>query len=379
MILSRKYIFFTEKWLVFSVSSIYNNFMYIYENPEWPDFTFDNEIVSSIENRLMESRAFLAGMTHVITCKDELPEAITETLRDSWAIEGIQLSEADLFSSVAKRLGHPFQNVKTKPYYDGLVEVLLDAVQNHEPLTADRILAWHKKVVSMEAGVSRGIFRTDSVYVVKGSLKNTEIVYEAPPASLVRSLIDEFLHFVNGHSCSEPVAAAIAHYFFVAIHPFEDGNGRIARIISDYVLNRSSTKISLVYVSKELKRRRKEYYEILDKTSRSSSMDVTEWISWFLERLIDACQDAARKIETSFKVRAFFDRARNAGLNERQKIFLERVLKEDWNGALTAKKYSAITACHVDTANRDLKKLVGCGLLMKEQGGSKNTHYSVLL
>ena len=353
--------------------------MYIYKNSDWPYFQIDENLIRSKEEKLAENRGYLRGTLNVINDKEEVSRAIIDSLRSSWAIEGIELSEPDLYSSIAKRLGIPFKIDKTKTYYDGITEVLFDAVENHTPLTLDRILLWHKQIVEANPGVKRGIFRDDNVYVVSGSMKNTNIVYEAPPASDVSTMMKDFIEFVNSTSYSDTVMSAIAHYYFVAIHPFEDGNGRTARMISDWLLYRNGSDVPLVFISTEIKKKRKEYYAILDRTSRGISMNVTEWVSWFLDCLSDAYTNAIDKIQMSLKVRSFFERMKSFDLNERQKKFLERVLRADWQGTLTAKKYAVITSCHVDTANRDLKKLVSYGAIMKEEGGSKNTHYSVLL
>ena len=353
--------------------------MYIYQNIDWPNFIIDEAALKPIESKITELRGFLDGLLSVLRENENVTEAIKDSLCASWAIEGIALSESDIYSSIAKRLGIPFPVTKTKTYYDGIVDVLLDAIQNHDPLTIKRILAWQKKIVELNPGIKRGMFRDDCVYVVSGSMKNTEIIYEAPPATEIGEMMEQFIEFVNGHEYSDPVMAAIAQYYFVAIHPFEDGNGRTARIISDYLLNRNSHNIPAVFISNEIKKKRDEYYAILNKTSKSTSMDITEWVTWFLERLVDAYSNAIEKIHKSFKVKTFFDQTRNYDLNDRQKKFLERVLRDDWEGPLTAKKYSVITSCHIDTANRDLKKLVAFGLIFQEAGGSKNTHYSVIL
>ena len=165
----------------------------------------------------------------------------------------------------------------------------------------------------------------------------------------------------------------------VSLRIFEDGNGRVARIVSDYVMNRSNEGFPSVFVSSEIKKKQSEYYSILNRISAGSSMDITEWVAWFLERMIDSYVAAIARIQDSFRMKAFWERAREHNLNARQLKFLGKVLDEDWKGAITAKKYAAITECHPDTANRDLRKLVGYGLIVKEEGGSKNTHYSVLI
>ena len=352
--------------------------MYIYENPDWPFFKFDESVVKPLEDALLEKEYFLDGiMSVVIDSKETSAAAIVDSLKDSWAIEGINLSETEIYSSIAKRLDIPFITNKTKSYYDGIVDVLLDAAQNHSKLTIDRILSWQKRIVAENPGVKKGTFRDDSVYDVSGSMKNTVIIYEAPAASEVNQMMDEFLEFVNGHSCSDSVMAAIAQYYFVAIHPFEDGNGRTGRIISDYILCRSREKLPYVFVSTEIKKKQKEYYSLLERVSKSSSMDITEWIVWFINRMIDGYDNAISKVQKSFKVKAYFERTREFDLNDRQLKFLKRALQEDLEGVITAKKYAAITSCHVDTANRDLKKLVSAGLIIKEEGGSKNTHYTI--
>ena len=354
--------------------------VYLYECKQWPAFQVNVAETDAMEKRLVERRGFLDGLMSIVGGKEEVAEALSDSLRSSWSIEGINLSDVDIFSSVARRLGLPFPISTTKTYYDGIADVLMDAVHNHAPMTIERILDWQGKIVEGEPGVGKAVFRHDAVYVVTGSLKNTRVIYEGPPASLVSGMMDDFVRFVNGYSFSNLVMAAIAQYYFVAIHPFEDGNGRTARMISDYLLYRgSASRQPAVFVSIEIKKRQKEYYELLDKISRGKSMDITEWVIWFLERLDDAYANAIDKIRLSFKVRSFWERAGKCGLNDRQQAFLDKVLRPDWKGALTAKKYAAMESCHPDTANRDLKKLVSCGLVRQEPGGGKNTHYSIVL
>ena len=353
--------------------------MYLYENPDWPKFIIDKSIIKPAEEMLLREQCFLDGIMSIVPGKGEYAQALAESLEASWAIEGISLSDEDIFSSIAKRLGIPYPVKSTKAYYDGIADVLCDAVENHEPLTIERLLSWHKKISVETPGIKRGLFRDDSVYIMSGRYKNSEIIYEAPPASKVGMMMDEFISFVNSSLYSDPVMAAIAHYYLVAIHPFEDGNGRVARIVSDYVMNRSNEGFPSVFVSSEIKKKQSEYYSILNRISAGSSMDITEWVAWFLERMIDSYVAAIARIQDSFRMKAFWERAREHDLNARQLEFLGKVLNEDWKGAITAKKYAAITECHPDTANRDLRKLVGYGLIVKEEGGSKNTHYSVLI
>ena len=252
-------------------------------------------------------------------------------------------------------------------------------MQKEYAIFRDSSLRLWKRESSHGAGIKRGLFRDDSVYIMSGRYKNSEIIYEAPPASKVGMMMDEFISFVNSGLYSDPVMAAIAHYYLAAIHPFEDGNGRVARIVSDYVMNRSNEGFPSMFVSSEIKKKQSEYYSILNRISAGSSMDITEWVVWFLERMIDSYITAIARIQDSFRMKAFWERAREHNLNARQLKFLGKVLDEDWKGAITAKKYAAITECHPDTANRDLRKLVGYGLIVKEEGGSKNTHYSVLI
>ena len=352
--------------------------MYLYEHSDWPNFTVDESLIDPIEKRIKEKALFLDGIMSVISDrKVSEAESIAETLKNSWSIEGVELSDGDIYSSVAKRLDLPYVTRNTKTYYDGIVDVLLDAVENHNNLTLDRLFSWHRKIVEDTPGIKKGCFRDDDVYIVSGSLKNTQIIYEAPKAGKVPAMIYDFLEFVNGRRFSLPVLAAIAQYYFVAIHPFEDGNGREARIISDYILSMDSSSLPSTFISKEIKMKRAEYYRVLDETSKGSSLDVTPWVVWFLECLLSSYERTIAKIQKSFQVKAFFERADKYDLNERQQKFLSKVLDDEWKGAITAKKYAAITSCHIDTANRDLKKMVKDGLLKQEEGGSKNTHYSI--
>ena len=353
--------------------------MYIHQNCDWPDFRFDEETVRPIEEQLIEMRGFLSGLLSVSEGNGIIGDAIADSLCSSWEIEGISLPKAEIHSSTARRLGVLSIAAEADRRFDGIVDALFDAIQNHGPLTIERILSWQKRIVAEDPGVKKGAFRDGPVYIVSGGMKEPRIIYEAPPASEVHAMMSRFIESVNDHSCSDFALSAAAHFHFVAIHPFEDGNGRTARMISDYILHRSAQDIPMAFVSNELLKRRREYYAVLDRTSRSDSLDITEWICWFLERLMDAYADAIARIHRSFAIRSFYARMKERDLNDRQRKFLERVLRDDWTGPLTAKKYAVIVSCHVDTANRDLKKLVANGFIIKEDGGSKNTHYSLLI
>lgn len=230
--------------------------MYIYENPDWPHFIVDLSRTEKLEDKISELKYFLDGMLMMISDRNsEIASFLSDSLKASWAIEGIDLSDIDIYSSVAKRLGIPYAVKNTKSYYDGITDVLLDTVTNHCELSVDRILSWHKKIVDENPSIRKGSFRDGSVYVVSGKNKNTEIVYEAPPAASVPTMMNDFIAFINSHKYSDSVMAAVAHFFFVAVHPFEDGNGRIARIISDYLLSRSSDSLPAAFVSTEIKKK----------------------------------------------------------------------------------------------------------------------------
>ena len=352
--------------------------MYIYENHDWPHFIFDEGLVQSYEKRAYRLRFFLEGILSVLNDRRAYgADMLGSSLHSSWAIEGISLSDDDIRTSISRRLDFPSTTGKPKGYYDGIAEATLDAVQNHGKLTIERLLSWHRRIVEINPGVKRGAFRNDSVYVVSGSYKNSAIIYEAPSASSVPKMMKAFLSFVNSEMHSDLVMSGIAHLHLVLIHPFEDGNGRMARLIGDHVMARHSEALPGVLASAEIRKKQKEYYEILNRTSKGS-LDITEWLTWYLERLIDAYEEAIRTVQRSFAIKAFFERAVECGINERQDKFLRKVLAEDWKEAITAKKYAAITGCHPDTANRDLKKLTACGLLHRE-GNGKNTHYTVII
>lgn len=350
--------------------------MYIYENTDWPIFTFDPSKLSELDILILRKKEYLTGMLSILSSKKETAaEALIAEIKASWKIEGIDLSDDEIYSSVAKRLNIPSPDTNTKVYYDGIADTLFEAVHNHEKLTVNRILSWHSKVIENNPEIKKGAFRSGPIYVVSGQFKNRKIIYEAPQANLVPSMIDDFLDFINNATYSNPILAAIASYYFVAIHPFEDGNGRIARIIGDYILNRDSSSLPAVYISAAIKKNQKEYYEILKATSLGS-MDITNWITWFLQQLVDAYDEAIYKIQKSFKVKELFKEAERLKLNERQLKLIEKVISDDWEGNITANKYAKINKCHPDTANRDLKKLEEYGFIQKGPGGSKNTNYS---
>lgn len=300
----------------------------------------------------------------MLACKKTIEEAIIAESKASWEIEGINLYATDIYSSIAKRINISSPGMNIKVYYDDITNTLHDSVLNHEKLTVDRLLSWHKKVVENNPGINKGEFRSGPVYVVSGQFKNRKIIYEAPDENHVTKIIDAFIDFINTATYSKPILAAIASYYFVAIHPFEDGNGRMSRIIGDYILNKGTKFLPAVYISAEIKKKQKEYYAILETTSLES-MGITMWIAWFLHQLSDSYDSAINKIQKSFKVKQIFLEAERLKLNERQLKLLENMLSDDWKGNITAKKY----------ANMNLKKLEQYGLITKDLVGSKNTNY----
>lgn len=378
-ILSKIIIEITENILVFcQYCHYYLNMSYLYDLPSWPNFKVDETAIRQKENEVISLKGHLDGILSIIRPTEEDKALIlSKATKDSWQIERINLDEDEIYSSISKRLGLPFYKRETKEYYDEITDVILDAVTNHEDMTLDRLLKWHSKIVSNEAGIKKGELRKGPVYVVSGSLKNQKVLYEGLEASLVPAFIQEFISFLNTSKYSDFITAAIAHHYFISIHPFEDGNGRTARIICDYIINKSCTDLPAVFISTEIKRKQKEYYEEIN-AANNGDMNITRWTMWFLDRIIDAYCNAIDMIKRSYEIKELFNKAKGSNLNERQIKVLGIILKEDWKGFITAKKYASITQCHVDTANRDLKKLVSLGFIKKNDGGSKNTSYSIL-
>ncbi|MEN9339487.1 MAG: hypothetical protein RIQ62_799 [Bacteroidota bacterium] len=299
-------------------------------------------------------------------------------------IEGEKLDYDQVRSSIARRLGINIAGlVAASRNVEGVVEMMLDATQNYQkPLTSKRLFGWHSALFPTgHSGMHKievGRYRTGEMQVVSGAMGKEKIHYEAVPANKVKEEMDKFLQWFNGNSPIDPVLkAAIAHFWFIIIHPFDDGNGRIARAISDIMLARADKTTERYYsMSSQILVERKQYYEILQKVQHSHG-DITDWLHWFFQCLKNALLVTETTLQKILRKTEFWKVHEHTICNERQRIVLNKLLY-GFEGKLKSSKWAKMAKCSPDTALRDIKDLIDKGILRQEQQGGRSTNYELV-
>ena len=360
--------------------------MYIHELTGWPKFLWDSEKIASLLVRIRHEQGRLIGGMESIgfQIQDEVVlQALTQDVVKSSEIEGELLDQVQVRSSVARRLGMDVAALDVADRnVDGVVEMMLDATQKFDqPLTKERLFDWHTALFPTgRSGFSKirvGAWRTGPVQVVSGRLDKEIIHFEGPSADLVDREMNLFLDWINQETKTDLVLkAALAHLWFVTIHPFDDGNGRIGRAIADLVLARSEHSSRRFYsLSTQIQAERKGYYQILEQTQKGS-LDVTDWIEWFLRCLGRAIAKALSTFEAVKHKDRIWESFATISLNERQRKLINRML-DGFEGKLTSSKWAKIAKCSQDTAYRDILDLVDRGILIKNSEGGRSTSYSL--
>jgi Fic family protein len=365
--------------------------MYIWSRPDWPTFRWDDarllEPLAATrlrQGRLLGSMARLGFDLQRAAQLDTLTEDVTK----SSEIEGEVLDRESVRSSISRKLGVPDAAVAPADRRtEGVVEMVLDATSNYgSPLTPERLFAWQAALFPTGySGMRRtktGAWRDDvdgPMEVVSGPLGRPRVHYQAPPAECVEAEMTRFLHWFDRASGPEGLLrAGLAHLWFVTIHPFDDGNGRIARAITDQALAQSESSGQRFYsMSSQIRKERAAYYKVLERTQKGD-LDVTEWLLWFLGCLSRAIDGAGEAYANVLRKAAFWQRVAEVPLTDRQSKVLNRYL-DGFEGHLTTRKWAAIGKCSVPTAQRDINDLLARGVLRRNPGGSKNTSYDVML
>lgn len=362
---------------------------YIYQQTDWPNFRWDNDKIIHLLGSVRHLQGKLVGKMEGLGF-DLKNEANLETLSldvvTSSDIEGEKLNRNQVRSSVARHLGLEIAGlVHSDRNVDGVVEMMMDAiVHSDKDLTKERLLDWQSSLFpSGRSGLYKiitGNWRDDStgpMQVVSGPLGREKIHYQAPPARIVDQEMSRLLDWFNGEHNLDPVLkASLTHLWFVTIHPFEDGNGRIARALTDMILTRADgIKQRFYSMSSQIRKERKEYYHILEKTQKGS-LNVTEWIIWFLNCLYHAMLSADKVLVRVLHKQAFWNKHTGKTLNDRQIKMLNRIL-DGFEGKVTSSKWAKIMKCSSDTALRDIQDLVGKEMLKKEQAGGRSTSYVI--
>lgn len=364
--------------------------MYIWEREDWPHFRWDGAAFSDELAVVRTLQARLLGRMEALglQLRDEARLAtLTREVLATSEIEGEHLDDAQVRSSVARRLGLDAAGLgPVDRNVEGVVEVLLDATQNyHAPLTAERLKGWQAALFpSGHSGMQRirtGEYRDeakDPMRVLSGPIEKPKVHFEAPPANRVEAEIGRFLKWFNDEKGPDPIIkSGVAHLWFVTIHPFEDGNGRIARAIADMTLARGeNTTLRAYSLSSRIRDERESYYGSLERAQKAG-MDITARLDWFVAQINHAVGDGLLRLDQAVLKAQFWNRFGRQALNDRQIKVLERLMKDDWEGKLTSSKWARIAKCSQDTAGRDINDLLQRGALVKNPGGGRSTSYSI--
>lgn len=360
---------------------------YIHNQPEWPRFQWNNAkllpLLADVRHRQGRLLGQMESLGFQVRAEASLA-TLTADVTQSSAIEGERLDIEQVRSSIARRLGLDFAAAKPAGRdVEGVVEMMLDATQTFaEPLTAERLFAWHSALFPTgRSGMQRitvGAWRPPEagpMQVVSGPIGKETVHFEAPPADRLEREMRAFLDWFEAKNGPDPVLkAAIAHFWFVTIHPFEDGNGRIARAIADMALARAEGASERFYsMSAQIEAERKRYYLTLEQ-SQKGGMDITLWLEWFLGCLGRAVDGAAGTLGAVLKKAKIWERLNQASVNERQRKVINRLL-DGFEGKLSTSKYAKLAKCSADTALRDIKLLLERGILVQEEGGGRSTSY----
>ncbi|MGE3610459.1 MAG: Fic family protein [Bacteriovoracaceae bacterium] len=362
---------------------------YIWQQKNWPEFKWDLSALVKDLAKARKMQGMLLGQAKFLQLKEQAEILVEESLSTS-AIEGEKLDRDGVRSSVARRLGLPSAGLpEPKRNVDGVVEVLIDATKNHEgKLTDKRLFGWHAALFPTGySGINKittGKWRIgeEPMEVVSGKLGESIVHYVAPPSIKMKQEMKLFLEWWNlsPENLDGLIRAGIAHLWFVTIHPFDDGNGRVARAITDMALAQDeNTGVRLYSLSAQIMKERKKYYQILEKTQKGTG-DITEWLCFFLEMFTCSVESSGRLIEKTFKLEKVFKLLEEKGVNERQKKVLKKLLEsfpDPFVGGLTNKKYVSMTGVSPETAKRDIKDLVDKGILDQGESGGRSTNYQL--
>ena len=368
------------------------NARYIHERPDWPKFRWDREALAKPLASVRHRQGRLLGHMEALGFQlqqEAVLQTLTEDVVKSSDIEGEKLDASQVRSSIARRLGMDVGGLEPADrLVDGVVDMMLDATRHFDqPLTAERLFAWHASLFptarsgmrKIRAGAWRDD-RTGPMQVVSGPIGRERAHFEAPAAARLEREMQAFLDWFDEHGASadiDPVLkAGLAHVWFVTIHPFDDGNGRIARAIADLALARSEQSPQRFYsMSSQIRQERAAYYDILEHTQQST-LDVTPWMAWFLACLGRAVDDAQTTLAAVLSKARFWQWFGAVPINERQRLMLNRLL-DGFEGTLTTSKWAKIAECSSDTALRDILDLVERGLLVRNPGRGRSTSYAL--
>ena len=363
------------------------DYEYIWQAGDWPNWHFDLAALAGPMAEVSRAQGLLMGRLADVgmALRDQASlAALTEDVVKTSEIEGEQLNVESVRSSIARKLGVDIGALApVDRHVEGVVEMVLDATANCDAsVSRERLFGWHAALFptgySGLAMIKVGGWRDDAngpMQVVSGPIGRQRVYFEAPPADRLEAEISRFLDWLNGPANEPPLLkAGLGHLWFVTLHPFDDANGRIARAIGDLLLARADGSPQRLYsLSAQIQRERKAYYDILERTQKSS-LDVTEWLAWFLDTLHRAVDQAKHTLDAVLAKARFWQRWATTPLNERQVKLLNKLL-DGFDGKLTSSKWAAIAKCSPDSALRDINDLLALGVLRKSHAGGRSTSY----
>ncbi len=360
---------------------------YIYEHQNWTDFSWQDKAISAVFGQVRLMQGKIIGQMHTLgfSAKEEATlTALTLDVVKSSEIEGELLNYDQVRSSIARHLGiNTAGLVTSNRHIEGVVEMMLDATQHHSlPLTEKRLIGWHAALFptgySGPYEIEVGRYRTRKMQVVSDAISKEKVHYEAVKPELVKAEMDKFLDWFNNDNNLDPVLkAAIAHFWFIIIHPFDDGNGRIARAITDMLLARAEGSGERFYsMSSQILVERKQYYAVLQKVQHSTG-DITEWLDWFLHCLKNAILATENTTQKILRKAEFWKIHEHTSINARQRLMLNKLL-DGFEGKLQTSKWATITKTSTDTALRDIKDLVEKGILKQTDEGGRSVNYELV-
>ncbi|WP_348633044.1 Fic family protein [Rhizobium sp. CCGE532] len=380
--------------MLFSATAAYSKIMtYIWQSHNWPTFEWHSDQLATSLATVRLEQGRLIGRVEGLgfrTREATFLRALTDDVVKSSAIEGERLDEQQVRSSLARRLGINIDGFVTpNRSVEGIVHITLDAtIDCFKPLTAERLFQWHAALFPTgrnEWGhrLRVGEWRDDSdgrMEIVSGAFGHEKVHYVAPPAHRLEEEMKAFLNWFNGPQEMDPlIKAAVAHLWFVAIHPFGDGNGRITRAIADMVLARGGGGAQRLYsMSAAIERSRSGYYEALQSITATEELDITKWVQWFLDRLGNAVGAALLTLDNVMLKNEFWQAHAARDLNPRQTKVLNRLLEGNFDGKLTSTKWAKLTNASQDTASRDIADLLAKGILRKGEAGGRSTAYELV-
>lgn len=357
---------------------------YIYGYKNWTDFSWQDKAINAVFGEVRQMQGKIIGQMNALgfSAKEEATlTALTLDVVKSSEIEGEMLNYEQVRSSIARRLGiNTAGLVPSSRHIEGVVEMMLDATQRFTlPLNEERLFGWHAALFPTGYSgpylIEVGRYRTGEMQVVSGALGKEKVHYEAVKPDFVKTEMDKFLDWFNNENRLDPVLkAAIAHFWFIIIHPFDDGNGRIGRALTDMLLARAEGSGERFYsMSSQILAERKRYYEVLQKVQHSSG-DITEWLDWFLHCLKNAMLATEKITHKILRKAEFWRLHEQTPINERQRLILNKLF-DDFEGKLQTSKWAKITKSSTDTALRDIKDLIEKGILRQTDERGRNINY----